>query len=99
MRKPASFAATLLILGAFLGGCTSGTANEPSPPIAAGPCRAADFASLKGKPESVLAATTFPQGLTIRVIHPGDAVTMDYSDMRVNVLVDAHGTISDITCG
>lgn len=36
---------------------------------------------------------------TARVIKPGHAVTMDYSDQRVNIHVDAGNVITSVTCG
>ena len=35
----------------------------------------------------------------VRVIKPGQAVTMDYRGDRLNVEVDAHNAIVRITCG
>ncbi len=34
-----------------------------------------------------------------RVINPGDLVTQDYDSSRMNVFVDASGTITKIDCG
>lgn len=36
---------------------------------------------------------------TARVIKPGQAVTMDYSDERVNIHVDAKNVITSVKCG
>jgi len=36
---------------------------------------------------------------TIRVIHPGQPVTMDYRQDRLNVEVDADGRIIRVNCG
>jgi hypothetical protein len=35
----------------------------------------------------------------VRVIHPGQAYTMDYRPDRLNVHVDATGRISELSCG
>ncbi|HET8819794.1 MAG TPA: I78 family peptidase inhibitor [Xanthomonadaceae bacterium] len=35
----------------------------------------------------------------VRVIHPGQAVTMDYSPVRVNIHVNERDAITSITCG
>jgi hypothetical protein len=89
----------------LLAACTASASPEPA---AAGPssggvapvkCVVADFSALVGKPKDVLAATTFPQGLAVRVIAPNQPVTMDYSESRVNLLTDAKGVIREITCG
>lgn len=39
------------------------------------------------------------QPAVVRVIRPGDAVTMDFREDRVNVEVDAAGAVSRIYCG
>ena len=46
--------------------------------------------------EEVRAAT---QSRAVRVIHPGQAVTMDYSPVRVNIHVNERYAITSITCG
>lgn len=46
--------------------------------------------------EEVRAAT---QSHAVRVIHPGQAVTMDYSPVRVNIHVNERNAITSITCG
>jgi hypothetical protein len=107
--RPVPFlAAPAFALG--LCGCTAasggGDGTAPSSPVT-GPgapvtpviCRVGDFASFKGQPESVLAATTFPRGLAVRIVKPGQPVTMDFSESRVNFLLDAQNRIDEITCG
>ena len=39
------------------------------------------------------------QSHAVRVIHPGQAVTMDYSPVRVNIHVNERNAITSITCG
>lgn len=46
--------------------------------------------------EEVRAAT---QSRAVRVIHPGQVVTMDYSPVRVNIHVNERTAITRITCG
>ena len=46
--------------------------------------------------EEVRVAT---QSRTVRVIHPGQAVTMDFSPVRVNIHVNERNAITSITCG
>lgn len=36
---------------------------------------------------------------SIRIIHPGEMVTMDYNADRLNVRVDRNGTILQLSCG
>ncbi len=35
----------------------------------------------------------------LRVIHPGDHVTMDFSASRLNAVVDGNSVITDLYCG
>lgn len=60
-------------------------------------CGAAGMQDLVGQDKAVLAAMTFPAGT--RVIEPGTAVTEDYSASRLNIDVDASGTITGVWCG
>ena len=46
--------------------------------------------------EEVRAAT---QSRDVRVIHPGQAVTMDFRGDRVNIHVNERNAITSITCG
>ena len=46
--------------------------------------------------EEVRAAT---QSRDVRVIHPGDVITMDFSTVRVNIHVNERNAITSITCG
>ena len=74
------------------------TPGSPLPPEPApGDCGASAMQGFVGQPESVLAATTF--AVPIRIIHPGDAITMDYSPTRLNFEIDARGRIARIFCG
>ena len=50
--------------------------------------------------DSVLAEIRRASGARrIRVIHPGDVITMDYSESRLNVMVGANGRIESFHCG
>jgi hypothetical protein len=60
-------------------------------------CGAPGLQSLIGQPESVVAAMTFAQ--PVRILHPGDAMTMDFIPARLNILIDAQGRIERIYCG
>jgi len=97
--------AQLLIALVLLGGCTVDTTLQPGPqmpppqipPETGASCGAADLQSLIGQPESVLATMRF--GTVVRVIHPGDMVTEDYSPSRLNIRIDASGRIAALGCG
>ncbi|MBM2575451.1 hypothetical protein JQC91_03965 [Jannaschia sp. Os4] len=65
-------------------------------PKADDPCGAVAYAGLVGSP---LAAVTLPAGLNDRVVGPDTAVTMDLDPTRLNIEVDASGTITGLSCG
>lgn len=79
-----------------LAGCVMTGAPE-QPPAEADQCGATALQHLIGAPESVLASMRFAQKL--RVIHPGQAVTMDYNPARLNIEIDAEGRIATLRCG
>lgn len=72
-----------------------GLSQMPKPP--AGSCGADALQGLVGQPAGVLETMRF--GQVVRVIHPGMAVTMDYSPDRLNIEVDADKIISRVSCG
>jgi hypothetical protein len=72
-----------------------GLSNPPTPPV--GSCGADALQALVGQPAAVLETMRF--GQVVRVIHPGMAVTMDYSPDRLNVEVDADKVIRRVSCG
>ena len=81
---------------------TTTTEPAPAPPVtptdpAADTCNMAQYASLVGKPSTD--AGVPPAGATVRIIKPGDQVTMDFQATRVNIEVGADGTITAVRCG
>jgi hypothetical protein len=60
-------------------------------------CGAADLQGLVGQPASVLQTMKF--GVQTRIIRPGDMVTEDYSESRLNIEIDANEKISRVYCG
>lgn len=86
-----------VLAGVSLAACAAGT----PPPVPAEPpsdaCGAAALQYLVGRPQSALAAMTFPQ--TTRLIGPDMAVTMDYSAERLNIRYDRRGIITAVECG
>lgn len=72
-----------------------GVITPPTPP--AGACGAADLQYLLGQSETVLQTMKFAG--PVRIIQPGMAVTMDYSEARLNITIDKAGMISGVTCG
>lgn len=67
-----------------------------------GTCNAQPAQSYIGKPASdanVQAAFKASGAKAMRSIKPGQAVTMDYREDRLNVYQDANGDIERISCG
>ena len=84
----------MALLMAPIGACVAET-----PPVvdAADACGASSLQGLVGQNESVLAAMTF--AAPVRFIHPTTLVTMDYRAERLNIDIDAKGTITAVRCG
>lgn len=82
----------------------SACASQPQDDAVAtgGTCNAEPAQSFAGKPASdanVQAAFKASGAKTMRSIKPGQAVTMDYREDRVNIHQDASGNIERISCG
>ena len=69
---------------------------SPAPP-AEDACGASGFASLIGQDASVLLTTTF--ATPTRIIHPGEAVALDFSPERLNFDIDAGERVARVFCG
>jgi hypothetical protein len=69
----------------------------PEPDAAADTCGATRFAYLVGQPMAVVDRTTFPSGT--RIILPDTAVTMDFREERLNVLIDGNAVVERVYCG
>lgn len=92
----------LFLLPALL--ALAACASQPAADAVAsgGTCNAEPAQSHVGKPATdanVEAAFTASGAKTMRSIKPGQAVTMDYREDRVNVYQDASGNIERIGCG
>ena len=101
MRAPAAIPA---LIGALLAAsCTLDAAGPDLAgstlpvPGASDRCGATALGALIGQPESVLATMRFAQ--RVRVIHPGDTVTLDYSARRLTIEIDKAGRIDALRCG
>ena len=79
----------------LLAGCAA--QELPLPPQLQDTCGAARFADLIGQDATAL-ETTLLLG-PVRVIRPGDAVTMDFQPARINFMIDDNETIRMIDCG
>ena len=75
---------------------TNPTANSPGS-AAEDPCNRAAYADIVGRSEKDPAAP--PAGPSVRRIHPGDQVTMDYRADRLDIDIDAKGVIFGLRCG
>ncbi|QBF30300.1 I78 family peptidase inhibitor [Thalassococcus sp. S3] len=76
-----------------LAGCTLDGAVEDERPDT---CGASGYQSLIGQP---IAAVTLPADLNMRIVGPGDIVTMEYDASRLNFETDEMGVIQRVTCG
>ena len=75
---------------------------EPAPPTAAMACDASKAQWAVGQTASqdvVDKVVKDSSSREARVIKPGQAVTMDYREDRVNINVDGKNTITDVKCG
>jgi len=85
----------IAILALLTAACVPG-APLPLPDITEN-CGAAGLQYLLGQPASVLDSLTLAPAT--RIIHPGMAVTMDYSPDRLNIEIDTNARIIRISCG
>ena len=87
-------------LALILPACTMAQGEPPMIPEPA--CRAESASSLIGRPGSPAVAEQARQmsgARAVRVLHPGDIVTMEFRGDRLNVHLDADGKIERINCG
>jgi hypothetical protein len=95
-------AALTLALAASLAACTSveQSAAPPTPPAEDGACNADAAQSFVGKPASAAEQARAASGArTMRLIRPGQAVTMDYRPDRLNIELDASDSMVKLSCG
>lgn len=69
----------------------------PPAPDPVGSCGAAELQGLVGQPATVLETMKFAP--PTRILRPGQAVTMDYSESRLNIVIDKAERIESVTCG
>ena len=76
--------------------------SEAIPATGGGRCNAAPVQQLVGRPFTAQLgeeARNRSGAVRIRSIRPGDAVTMDYREDRLNIHLDAQGRIVRLACG
>ena len=95
----------LALCGLAAVGCASTSASppmsDPTPPTAA-QCRPEPAQSLVGQPataQNVELARQRAGAQTARVLKPGQMVTMEFIEGRLNIYVDAANSITRIACG
>ncbi len=94
----------LVIASSFMLGACASTAVETggdNPPMAAS-CNADAAQSVTGKAATsdvVEQARTQAGAEVARVLKPGQVVTMEYREGRLNVHVDANNVIESVRCG
>ncbi len=87
-------------LGAMLAGCVSFVSAPIVPSQPAGllaRCGADRLIGLIGQSITTLPAQ--PADRSVRVLRPGDPVTEDFNDQRLNVILDGRDIITAISCG
>lgn len=90
----------LPLLAAFagvlaLGGCVT----TPSADAACNPVPAHVFIGEPATPENIEAARVAAGAETVRTISPGEVVTMEFSESRLNLDLSSDNTILDVRCG
>ncbi len=96
-----------IVLAAVLaGGCVTAPVESaeqvPAAETATGHCDASKVSAMVGKPHTpALAeeARKLSGAKTVRSIRPGDVVTMDYREDRLNLRIDGQGRVEGASCG
>ncbi len=89
-RGIAGLAALLLVA------CVEGGPADGPAPVADA-CGASGLQGLVGQPSGTLDSLRLAQ--RTRVIRPGQMVTMEYSEARLNIALDEAGRIARVYCG
>lgn len=94
----------IVLVALLTGGCM--TINDPysqeAAPSVAGSCDATRITPLVGKPvtaPNIEEAKRLTGAKTVRTIRPGDIVTMDYREDRLNLRLDGKDMIEGASCG
>lgn len=87
----------LLALPLALAACLPPAEDAPPPVMPEDACGANGLQDLLGQPVAALTPMTLRQ--PVRVISPGQPVTMDYQAERLNVELNASKVITRVSCG
>jgi hypothetical protein len=92
----------MLLLSAAFALAACATQPQSEAVASGGACNAEPAQSYVGKSASdanLQAAFKASGARSMRALKPGQPMTMDYREDRVNILQDASGTIERISCG
>ncbi|MGR3493183.1 MAG: I78 family peptidase inhibitor [Shimia sp.] len=81
----------------LLAACATIEPPAPEPAPTPDTCGLAEAQRLMGMSREQLMRTELLGA--VRVIRPGDAVTMDFLPARLNIYLDASDTVTNLTCG
>lgn len=91
-----------LLVPVMVLGCAQ-TAPAPAPaPVPPGECAAEPARSVQGKAfdaDVQAQAQRLSGARSVRVIRPGQAVTMDFNPFRLNIELDASNRVLRVRCG
>lgn len=93
---------TGFLVSAALALSACATAEQPAPSTAAGACNADAANAYIGKAAdeaTVEAARKTAGAERVRTLKPGQAMTLEYLEGRLNLYLDASGNIERIGCG
>lgn len=79
----------------LLAGCMPVMVPTPATPLSR--CGADRLIGLIGR--DIGALPPQPGDRSVRILRPGDAVTEDYSDRRLNVILDGRDNVTALSCG
>ena len=103
MKRLATISAAVLLagcnlpMGNFEIDPTGSATSYAVPNAISGSCGASGLQSLMNQPESAMASVTLPANT--RIIRPGTVFTTDADPTRLNIGVNASGTITHVACG
>ena len=95
--KPPAAPATPMPASAAPTTSAANSTGNPTGNAVEDPCNQAAYAGIVGRSEKDPMAPS--AGPSVRRIHPGDQVTMEYRADRLDIDIDAKGVITGLRCG